>query len=155
MQFSNIIEFDPSIQILSDYPPLSLNNLQEIVQKFFPKPSEKIFSDQKKLHDYVFKKIVAACIEACQEGDKTEFIKKISFSVVGIKDLSGRSIFQAIIQDEKQLDVTRFLYKVGEIEELQTNLTSGDYQLDMQFAASKNRCDLLPLLSRIGNRMGH
>jgi NTE family protein len=109
----------------------------EIIVSFFKQPKQEI-EDPQELQKYCFVKVVKACRKA-----KYEKIAAASGHLFGLLDERGRSIYQAVIEDEKDPEIVRtFLQDIKQGILPKDSLTYRDYKLSLHYAAGANRCDI-------------
>lgn len=99
------------------------------------------FSDGQ-LQAFCFKQVVQACKDACHSKN-FGVLQSLSERVVGLLDGSGRSVYQAVIEECEGSIITQLLAK----SELLPPLQNGDNAFALHFAARKNRADLIHVLT--------
>lgn len=114
----------------------------ELIVGFFKRPKQEL-RNQQELQTYCFEIVLKACL-------KNKYYKVIAASehLFGLLDKNGRSVYQAIIEDERDTKLAlNFLECIEKTKQLQESLTYNDLSLSLHYAARGNRSDLFSKVS--------
>ena len=120
---------------------LEIETLEKLLSLISKRRTQAEFKDATSLQSYCFKKVV----KAFEKGTLDKILADVSRLIVGMRDESGRSLYQAIIEECREERVAQMLSAKSLLPSLQIE----DARYALHYAARRNRVELIPKFTKV------